>query len=266
MILAIDFDGCITRQLPYGAPPVLRDGAADALRAMAAAGHTMILHSVRFGAEGSDGLATEAELFLRREGLWTLFGRVWREPGKPYADLYIDDRCQRIGDLGRALDGSVNWGMLAFWYGGAIANPTPAWAGEGDPPRLMIWRRVGEITFWLVDGPWIRGHREYDQANHRIGETEAYDCTDFTDGGNGGRYPWIPLDEVWIDSAVSREEIPFMAVHEAVERYWMMEGKSYTDAHQIASRIEARLRSDPSDIDREIEKACGVARLVAGEP
>ena len=268
MILAIDFDGCLTRPLPPGTPPILRDGAADAVRALHAAGHSLILHSVRFGAEGSEALEREAELFLRKQGLWCLFERVWRETGKPYADLYLDDRSQKIGDLG--VDGSVAWNMIGFWYGNAVADPTPAWAGAGEPPRLMVWRKVGDVVFWLVDGPRIRSTPEYNCAivQHigHGGHAQPFAAVDFTNGGNDARYPWIPPLEVWIDSAVSFEECGFIAVHEAVERYWMLEGKTYGEAHEIASRIEARLRAEPHDLDHAIETACGVHRMIGEEP
>lgn len=261
MIIAVDFDGCLTREMAIGAPPVLRDGAADAIRGMHRAGHVLILHSVRFGVDGCESDASEAELFLRRAGLWTLFADVWRAPGKPHADLYLDNRCQRIGDLGRDVDGSVTWQTCGEWYGVPSDSPEPcAWAGDGDIPRLKVWRRIGDVVVWLVDGPHIRGCPDcYNRANDRIGDETSYSAADFTTGGNGARYPWVPGSEIWIDSAIAWEEIGFVVLHEAVERYWMQEGKTYSDAHDIATRIETRLRANPEGLEKEIEKALGIA-------
>jgi len=115
VIFAIDFDGTIARAGDNGLE--LRPGAADALRALRAAGHTLVLHSTRLTQPthltdqtvvarltpsllDADLQQQEMERFLRRCGLWTVasggvFDLVWDRPGKPVADRYIDDRSMR---------------------------------------------------------------------------------------------------------------------------------------------------------------------------
>ena len=269
MQIAVDFDGTLTRGDMLGGPPVLREGAASGLRALAAAGHTLILHSVRFTSdpfgddptgEKSRTWTREAEVFLRREKLWCLFAEVWTRPGKPYADVYLDDRAVRIGD-GTA--GSTSWANVAEWYGIASGDPKRKWDGQGERPRLVLWRSFPEVRVWIVDGAMVRGSKEYRGAvKGPNGAREDFDAVDFTEGGNGGRYPWIPEDEVWIDSGLSSDEIPFVALHELVERYWMLGmGKGYEVAHEIANRVEKRYRADPRGVIMAVETASGQLHL-----
>lgn len=124
MILAVDFDSTIAVRSESGELEIKRDpvtgiGADDGLRGAFAAGHELILHSVRsacpVGWEASRGrfysaptepipsaedtiqCFDEMRAFLRHHRLWTVdeggvFARVWELPGKPYADAYLDDK------------------------------------------------------------------------------------------------------------------------------------------------------------------------------
>ena len=79
----------------------------------------------------------------------------------------------------------------------------------------------------LVDGMYVRNH---------------YD-SDFSQGGNGYRYSWIPKDQIWIDWQISEDERLFVAFHECHEAILMKKGSSYGKAHDEAKRLEDKHRS-----------------------
>jgi hypothetical protein len=91
--------------------------------------------------------------------------------------------------------------------------------------RRIIGERAG-CTVWLVDGRAVRDL--------------AY--VDFTLGGHGRRYRFIPRREIWIDDAVRAQERPAILEHELVELRHMAAGLSYPQAHELASRAERRFR------------------------
>lgn len=91
------------------------------------------------------------------------------------------------------------------------------------------WGKAGESTVWLVDAEKVR---------------DLYK-TDFLEGGNGYVYPWVPNDEIWIENGVKSHEIPFIILHEYVEKTYMKEKKmKYDDAHSIAAKAEWNHRPD----------------------
>lgn len=95
-IIAVDFDGtCVTHEFPQ----VGRDiGAAPVLKRIVAAGHRLILWTMRSDdrVDGSTPL-TDAVAWFWRNGipLFSVNGnpeqKVWTESPKAYAHLYIDD-------------------------------------------------------------------------------------------------------------------------------------------------------------------------------
>lgn len=109
MRIAIDFDGTIAA----GTPAVLRPEAVRALRSMLENGHTLILHSVRLVPphaagylddrepdEGDDAAFFERFEEMRRllfeARLWDFFV-LWDRPGKPDADVFLDNRAWNVG-------------------------------------------------------------------------------------------------------------------------------------------------------------------------
>jgi hypothetical protein len=89
--------------------------------------------------------------------------------------------------------------------------------GESCPHGLKIA---------LVDGTHIRN---------------TYD-SDFSQGGNGHAYDFVPRDEIWIDEEIDRSEWPFIAFHECQEVEFMKRGLSYDEAHDRAKHIEDLFR------------------------
>jgi len=125
VIIGVDFDGVVVRA---GEPLTLRGEADKALRSLARH-HDLILHSVRCQAAITDFIAAgmltlndvaerfvpdvkdaparfaEMKRLLQSKKLWTkdeggVFTAVWMLPGKPYCDVYLDDRCVNVKALG----------------------------------------------------------------------------------------------------------------------------------------------------------------------
>jgi hypothetical protein len=83
------------------------------------------------------------------------------------------------------------------------------------------------VDIWLVDGNLVR----------------SYYKTDYTEGGHGYVYPWVPKPEIWIEDGVDHREIPYIAAHEYIERRLMRDaGLEYDHAHEICSTVEFDMR------------------------
>jgi hypothetical protein len=75
---------------------------------------------------------------------------------------------------------------------------------------------------------------------------------DFTEGGHGYVYDFIPKDEVWIDDDVEPDEIKFVLLHELHERNLMSKGKKYDPAHKSSSNIEFYCRHHSEKLNRKL--------------
>jgi hypothetical protein len=100
----------------------------------------------------------------------------------------------------------------------------------------LPWKRcMGEacphgLRLVLVDGTHVRN---------------TFD-SDFSQGGNGFRYDFVPKNQIWIDSQIAEIEWPLIAYHECVESELMRKGWSYSRAHDRAKMLEDRLRHSAS--------------------
>jgi hypothetical protein len=83
--------------------------------------------------------------------------------------------------------------------------------------RSFYGRRKG-VSIWIVDGPFVRGHLD----------------PDFTYGGHGFEFAFIPKDEIWIDNSISVEEAIFTIAHEQLQRELMAEGWDYDTAYELS--------------------------------
>jgi len=101
-------------------------------------------------------------------------------------------------------------------------------------------REQDGLAIWIVDGATIR----------------SLLYTDFVMGGTEARYAFIPKNEVWIDNAISGEEMEYTITHEIEERKLMMEAKlSYGDAHDKAVEVEQKMRKkDIAEVKEHEEK------------
>jgi hypothetical protein len=124
MIIAVDFDGtCVTHEFPN----VGRDiGAAPVLRDLVAAGHQLILWTMRSdGREDGSTPLTDAVNWFARHSI-PLLGvnqnpnqKSWTTSPKAYAHLYIDDA---------AFGAPLIPGDKAVFVGGEDERPYIDWA------------------------------------------------------------------------------------------------------------------------------------------
>lgn len=85
----------------------------------------------------------------------------------------------------------------------------------------------GPVEVWLVDGNLAR----------------SYYKTDYTEGGHGYVYPWVPRSQIWVEDGVDHRELPFIVSHEYLERRLMRDEElDYDKAHNICSKVEFDLR------------------------
>jgi hypothetical protein len=83
------------------------------------------------------------------------------------------------------------------------------------------------FKIWIVDGALIRKNI----------------FNEFVYGGNDERYPFVPLNEIWIDNSISAEEFETTLAHEINERNLMAKyGMTYVDAHDSSLALELVMR------------------------
>lgn len=90
----------------------------------------------------------------------------------------------------------------------------------------------GDIHIWLVDGAYIRT---------RIDE-------EFVNFGQHYRYPYIPVNEFWIDREAEHDERKFFIDHLLVEHRLMAAGMPYEKALPRADQVERRERRRAGDV------------------
>jgi hypothetical protein len=102
------------------------------------------------------------------------------------------------------------------------------------PPYIEKIDERGNLTVWIVDGSYIRGHID----------------EEFTNFGQHYRYPYIPINELWLDHEAKQNERQFFIDHLLVEYHLMAKGMSYDDALVKGDAVERRERRLAGDIKR----------------
>jgi hypothetical protein len=102
------------------------------------------------------------------------------------------------------------------------------------PPYIEKIDERGNLTVWIVDGSYIRGHID----------------EEFTNFGQHYRYSYIPLNELWLDQEAKQNERQFFIDHLLVEYHLMAKGMSYDDALVKGDAVERRERRLAGDIER----------------
>lgn len=101
---------------------------------------------------------------------------------------------------------------------------------HGKPDQEIYQSDLGIISgihFYLINAEAVR-----DQYK-----------VDFCLGGNHGAYNWVPVDEIWLDAAIHKGELPFVALHEFFERTEILDNDlNYNSAHEKASALEWKAR------------------------
>jgi hypothetical protein len=116
------------------------------------------------------------------------------------------------------------------------------------PELISWWASFSEIDICIVNGKYVR---------------ENFDI-DFTQGGNHGKYDFIPKNEIWIDNGLNDDEIVPTVLHEMIEYRLMGSGLDYDRAHDVASEIELAYRKlDDYDatLDRIEELAESIVKV-----
>jgi hypothetical protein len=94
-------------------------------------------------------------------------------------------------------------------------------------PYVTLLDKEFPIEVWLVDGNLVR----------------SWYKTDYTEGGHGYVYRWVPKQQIWVEKDLDRWELPFIVSHEYVElRLMRDEGIDYDHAHDVCSRMEFSMR------------------------
>ncbi|HET6882082.1 MAG TPA: hypothetical protein VFI31_18090 [Pirellulales bacterium] len=94
-------------------------------------------------------------------------------------------------------------------------------------PYVEIPDEVERITVWRIDGHLAR----------------CYYKTDYTEGGHGYVYAWVPHNQIWIEKDIHISELPFIVAHEYTELRLMRDCDfDYDRAHDICSKVEFDLR------------------------
>jgi hypothetical protein len=99
------------------------------------------------------------------------------------------------------------------------------------PPYIKKIEQRGDLQIWIIDGAYIRSHID----------------EEFTNFGQHYRYPYIPLNELWIDQEAENNEKQFFIDHLLVERRLMAKGIPYEKALPIADREERKERRRAGD-------------------
>ena len=102
------------------------------------------------------------------------------------------------------------------------------------PPYLRKIEDIGKLAVWIVDGAYIRGHID----------------EEFTNFGQHYRYPYIPVNEFWLDQEAHDDERQFFIDHLLVEHRLMAKGVPYDQALVEADRQERKVRRRAGDVRR----------------
>ncbi|HYM32535.1 MAG TPA: hypothetical protein VEU47_14615 [Candidatus Cybelea sp.] len=108
-----------------------------------------------------------------------------------------------------------------------------------DRSRIYVQKieTIAHMAVWIVDGAYIRGHID----------------EEFTNFGQHYRYPYIPLNELWLDKWTRPNEQRFFIDHLLVEHRLMAKGASYAEAIEAGDREERKERRRAGDVRRMTE-------------
>jgi hypothetical protein len=101
-------------------------------------------------------------------------------------------------------------------------------------PYIQKIEERGKLEVWVVDGSYIRSHID----------------EEFTNFGQHYRYPYIPLNELWIDREAEHDERRFFIDHLLMEHRLMSEDMPYEKALAIADHAERKERRRVGDVSR----------------
>lgn len=100
MIVAVDFDGTIVKEdakkfFETGGTYIgkVLSGAIKFLEYLQEQGHSIVIYTARMNPDQPQGCIYDVDWFTERLFKMNIpFDEVWCEEGKPFADVFIDDR------------------------------------------------------------------------------------------------------------------------------------------------------------------------------
>jgi hypothetical protein len=102
------------------------------------------------------------------------------------------------------------------------------WTHVAPGTRTKLLGHLAGRSCYLVDGEMLRNNVDID----------------FTQGGNGARYGYVPRAELWVDECLGEGDRWPTLLHELIEDHLMILGRSYEDAHEEASAFEMSFRDE----------------------
>ena len=112
-----------------------------------------------------------------------------------------------------------------------LSKKNPSGTDEKGHPDVYV-RRYGHILDEDVDIFFVNGEKVRNRYK-----------TDYIEGGHGYVYKWVPNNEIWIENGLHSKEVPYILLHEYVERILMKyHKKKYDEAHRISSKVEFAMR------------------------
>jgi len=119
-----------------------------------------------------------------------------------------------------------------------------------ESAHVNLEGQVGGYKVYSVDGSIVRARIDID----------------FVAGGNGARYKYVPIDEIWVENLYQPVDFAATLLHEIVETDLMLkEGQSYDEAHETASRREAPLRRRMLELGEAVKSRREALELVEKE-
>lgn len=98
---------------------------------------------------------------------------------------------------------------------------------SGTPPEFVVRREEREgLRLVFVEGTVVRHYLD----------------PEFVLGGHDRVYSYIPAGEVWLDVRMDPREVPYIILHETVERDLMGQNKNYDVAHEYATTADKEAR------------------------
>lgn len=85
----------------------------------------------------------------------------------------------------------------------------------------------------------VEGYKVYIVDGNEIRNKENCEFTNF---GQHGRFPFIPVNEVWLDKEHGRSEKEAFVAHAIKESEAMKQGKSYDEAYELGLGEESKYR------------------------
>jgi len=185
---------------------------------------------------GNFGVHHEFPRLIPEDEIWVA-DRVAREEGL----FFVTNALARLRAMeeGVSEDGAYATGEDVERYlrwklrGAKFRNGRPH---KRVPTRIYVEQYItlpdpdgpgGKVTVWIVDGAVVRDYYK----------------TDYTEGGHGYVYRWVPEPEIWVEASLERAELPFVVAHEYLERLLMRDaGLEYDHAHEICSKVEYTMR------------------------